>query len=277
MLIDIHAHLDDQQFDGDRQAVIRRAFENGIEKIINIGAGIGSSERSVQLAQKEENVYASVGLHPNYFDHYQEKSWAYFSRLEELAKEKKVVAIGEIGLDYFRRNGEKITKIQKENQQKGFKDQLKLAQKLKLPVIIHCRGARAEKNKLYRETSEAYEDVLAIIKKFPQLRYIFHSFGGRLDFTKKVLQFKNIGFSFTGNITYAKPKAEILKVIKTIPLEKIMVETDCPYLAPEPMRGKRNEPAYVRYTAEKIATIKELTLEEIATATIKNATIFFKI
>ncbi len=270
MFIDIHSHLDDQQFKDDRSIVIERAFTSGIEKIINIGAGIGSSERSVKLAQKEKNIYASVGLHPSYFDRYQKKSWVYFNKLEKLARKEKVVAIGEVGLEYFRRGEGKITLAQKKIQQKGFEDQLKIAQALELPVIIHCRGKKAEKGSLYRETDEAYEDVLAIIKKFPHLKYIFHSFGGRLDFTKKVLLLKNVSFSFTGNITYAKPKAEILEVIKAIPLEKIMVETDCPYLAPEPMRGKRNEPAYVRYVAEKIAEIKEISLERVAKETMKN-------
>ena len=276
MFIDIHTHLDDQQFDDDRQVVIDRALANGVEKIINISTDINSSQQSIRLAQKEKNIYVAVGLHPHYFDQHQEKSWAYFNKLGQLAKRKKVVAIGEIGLEYFRRGEEKITLNQKEVQKKGFEDQLKLAQKLKLPVIIHCRGERAERGKPYRETSEAYEDVLTIIKKIPQLKYIFHSFSGRLSFAQKALGLKNVNFSFTGNITYAKPGAEILKAIKIIPLKRIMVETDCPYLAPEPMRGKRNEPAYVRYVAEKVAEIKGISVEQVARETVKNAQKIFK-
>ena len=153
--------------------------------------------------------------------------------------------------------------------------QLELAQKLNLPVIIHCRGAKAGIGKKYRETSEAYEDVLKIINNFPQLKYIFHSFSGRLNFTKKVLLLKNVVFSFTGNITYAKPKAEILTVIKTIPLERMIVETDCPYLAPVPKRGERNEPSYVIYVAGRIAEIKKVSKLIVIEKTKENTKVFF--
>ena len=262
MLIESHAHLDDKQFDTDRDEVIRRALENGVEKIINIGAGLGSSQRSVTLAEKYENIFCSIGLHPHYFMEYSEKSFDKFPEFKVLASSKKVVAIGEIGLDYFIHDGSTITDAQKELQKKGFVEQMEFAKELKLPVILHCRDA-------YAETGE-------IIEKYPELNFVFHCYGGDAEFTKKLLTQKNIYFSFTGNITYPKKEdAEVFDIIRAIPIEKIMLETDCPYLAPVPMRGKRNEPTFVKYVAQKIAEVKNLDLEEVAKITTITAERFF--
>jgi len=276
-MIDIHAHLDDEQFDADRQEVIARAFKKGVSKIINIGAGLGSSERSVILAKKNRNIYAAVGCHPHYFMKHKTWNMKHKKQLEDLAQADKTVAIGEIGLDYFSPDGKIITKRDKKIQRDGFIYQLNLAKKLNLPVIIHCRGARAENGKKYRETEEAYKDVLKIIENYTDLKFVLHSFAGRLKFTEEIIGRQNIIFSFTGNITYAKPQAEILEVIQKIPLEKIMIETDCPYLAPVPMRGKRNEPAWVKYVAKKVGEIKKVDQKEVERITTKNAEKLFQI
>jgi TatD DNase family protein len=277
MLIETHSHLDDKQFDADRDEVIRRAFENGVEKIINIGAGLGSSQRSVALAEKYENVFCSIGLHPHYFMEYGEKSFDKIDEFKALSLSKKVVAIGEIGLDYFIHDGSLITEAQKELQKKGFAEQLEFAKELKLPVILHCRGSRPVAPSAYREADDAYEDVFEIVSEFPELNFVWHSFGGRLEFVEKVLAKKNMLISFAGNITYNKPNAEIFDVIKKIPLERIMLETDCPYLAPVPMRGKRNEPLFVKYVAQKIAEVKNVDVEELARITTSTAERFFGI
>jgi TatD DNase family protein len=261
MLIDTHAHLDDEKFNMDRAEVIERAFASGVKKIINVGAGLGSSRRSVALAGKHANIFAVVGLHPHYFNEYAERSFDKIEEFKELARQKKVVAIGEIGLDYYGHLEDLITEAQKENQKKGFILQIELARELQLPVIIHCR--------------DAYVDTLEVIKNYPEVKFVFHCYGGSLSFTEKLLQMENIHFSFAGNITYAKPDSEILSVVKIIPLERIMLETDCPYLTPVPHRGKRNEPAFVNFVAEKIAEIKNLTVDEISEITTQNALDFF--
>lgn len=276
-MIDTHSHIDDKQFDADREGVIQRAFAGGVEKIITVGAGLGSSERAVALAGKYENIFAVVGLHPEYFMRHGAWQDKHRQKLWELAGAEKVVAIGEIGLEYHAHNGCSISDKQKKFQKEGFIFQLELARKLKKPVVLHCRGERAEAGENYREKSEAYDDVWAIIQKYPELNFVFHSFGGRLDFVKKIMMRENIHFSFNGNITYAKPNAEILAVIQAIPLEKIMLETDCPYLAPVPHRGKRNEPSWVTYVGEKIAEIKVISAKQVDKITSENARKFFEI
>jgi len=263
-MIDSHTHLDSNQYDQDRADVIVRAYESGVEKIINVGADLDGSLQSVQLANENENIFASVGVHPHVFNEVAKKPIVkVIEELRSLAKNKKVIAIGEIGLDYFMHSGEDIMVAQKEAQKEGFIVQIELASQMNLPVIIHCR--------------DAYADTLDIIKKYPKANFVFHCYGGNLEFTKKLLNLNNIYFSFTGNITYAKSGAEILEVIKEIPMEKIMLETDCPYLTPVPNRGKRNEPALVAYVCEKIAEIKDISTKEVDRITTNNTYSFFKI
>ncbi|MFZ2226039.1 MAG: TatD family hydrolase [Candidatus Moraniibacteriota bacterium] len=277
MLIETHSHLDDKQFDADRDEVVLRTFSGGVEKIINIGAGLGSSQRSVALAEKYENIFCSIGLHPHYFMEYDEKSFDKIDEFKALSLSKKIVAIGEIGLDYFIPDGSIISDAQKELQKKGFKEQLEFAKELKLPVILHCRGSRPVAPSAYREADDAYEDVFEIVSEFLELNFVWHSFGGRLEFVEKVLAKENMLISFAGNVTYNKPGAEIFEVIKKIPLERIMLETDCPYLSPVPMRGKRNEPLFVKYVAQKIADVKNVDVEELARITTSTAERFFGI
>jgi len=276
-MIDTHAHIDDKQFDVDREEVIQRAFSSGVEKIVTIGAGLGSSERAVNVAKDRENIFAVVGCHPEYFMKHGSWTDVHKKKLEELARSEKVVAIGEIGLEYYSHDGNTVTDAQKEFQKEGFLFQLELAKKLKLPVVIHCRGERSPLGEKYREEGQVYEDALEIMEKFPELNFVLHSFGGRLDFAKKVMERENIFFSFNGNLTYSKPRAEILEVVKAVPLEKIMFETDCPYLAPVPHRGKRNEPEFVRYVRDAVAEIKEISADEVDRITTKNANKFFNL
>jgi len=279
-MIDTHIHLDDSQYDADREEVISRFFDGGGETLINIGAGIGTSRCSVKIAKEHEKIFAVVGLHPHYFMKHETFGSEYRKEIKELAQNEKVVGIGEVGLDYFFQGenlGEEEYDNFKRRQKEGFLFQLDLARELKLPVVIHCRGDRSEAGSKFREKSEAYEDVWATIQNFPDLKYVFHGYGGRKEFTKKVLNYSNILFSFNGNITYAKPGAEILEVINLIPLKKIMLETDGPYLTPVPHRGERNEPIYVEYVAKKIAEIKNVDWGEVEKATTENARRLFNL
>jgi len=290
-MIDTHAHIDDKQFDTDRAEVLQRAFQNGVEKIVTIGAGLGSSERAVKVAKENENMSAVVGCHPEYFMRHGSWKEEHKKKLEELARSEKVVAIGEIGLEYHTHDSHEISHEEKEFQKEGFLFQLELARKLKKPVVIHCRGERAPLGEKYREVGQVYEDALEILKKWlaefgslasknskkeAKLPFVvFHSFGGRLDFARKVMAHDNIMFSFNGNLTYAKPSAEILEVVRAAPLEKIMLETDCPYLAPVPNRGTRNEPSYVKFVRDAVAEIKQISADEVERVTTENAIKFF--
>lgn len=269
-MIDSHAHLDFKEFDKDREEVIKRFFDAGGEKIINVGCDLKSSARSAALAKKYENIFASAGVHPHDADTVNETT---LQKLEELVSRPKVIAVGEIGLDYFRNLSSK------EKQVEAFKLQLELAENHKKPLIIHCR--------------DAYVELLEILKNYKTTdwRGVTHCFLGSRPIAEELLK---LGFyiGFTGAITYAKkvvmvnapasPKfkldePEIFKVIKNVPLDKILIETDCPYLAPVPYRGERNEPSFVKYVAEKIAEIKGISVEKVEKATSENARNLFKI
>jgi TatD DNase family protein len=253
MLIDTHAHLDFPNFKDDTvDNILTRAKAAGVSTVINVGADLQGSRDSVVLAQKYPDIYASVGIHPH---DAAMVTTEVISELKSLAKGPKVVAVGEIGLDYFKYDGDRKV------QQTVFEKQLALAKELELPVIIHDR--------------DAHDDVLTILKQFLPLRGVMHCFSGDVDFAKKIL---DIGFllSFTGNITF--PKAEQLrKVVEFVPIEKIMVETDCPFLAPQAYRGQRNEPAYVLEVARMISSLKQLPIDEIADRTTRTAITFFNL
>lgn len=251
-LIDTHAHLNFSNFaDTTPQHIIERAKNAGVTKIINIGADLKTSQESVELAKQFSEIYATVGIHPHDAQSVNDNA---ISQLKELAKNTKVVAIGEIGLDYFKYDGNR------DIQKNAFRKLLTLAKELDLPVIIHDRDAHA--------------DILTILKETKITKGVVHCFSGDIEFATKIL---DLGFliSFTGNITF--PKAQNLQdVVKFVPLNKLMVETDCPFLAPVPHRGKRNEPAYVIEIAKIISKIKNISLEKIANITSKTALQFFK-
>jgi TatD DNase family protein len=252
MLVETHCHLDFSEFDHDRDEVIERAKEQGVGYIINIGSSLNGSQRSVELSQKYESIYATVGIHPHEADTFTpeiEKS------IRELAKKDKVVAIGEIGLDYYK-NYSKV-----ENQKPLFISLVKLAKDLGLPVVVHNRQAQT--------------DTLKILKDALPFKAVVHCFSGDEDFLKECL---DLGFfiSFTCNITYNKA-TQLRKLVKVTPLDRLLLETDAPFLPPEGFRGKRNEPAYVKYLAKEVASIKEINLEEVGRVTTNNAKSFFNI
>ncbi len=247
MLIDTHTHLQFDKFDEDRESVIQRAIKNNVEAIFTIGTDLETSNQALQIAQKFAVVYAAVGIHPN---DSMNISDANFKEIELLAQKDKVIAIGEIGLDYFRMHATK------EKQHKALRMQVRLARKYGLPIIIHNR--------------EAHDDILTILKeeKAEEISGVFHSFTGELKFLESILA-QNYHVSFTGPVTFKNTNYN--KLIDCVPVEQLLLETDSPFLAPVPFRGKRNEPAYVKYIAEKIAQVKGITLEKLAEITSENA------
>lgn len=260
-MIDIHTHLYFPQYDGDREEMIKRAFDAGLTMLISVSTAPEDHHTALAIAAMDKRIFASVGLHPHTFhEHLGDEKWQReaLQELQELAKHNpKIIAIGECGLDYFSHTGELITDAQKAWQKYGFIAQIKLAQELELPMIIHCR--------------DAYEDLVEIIKQDGKdMKFILHCYMGDTEVTEKFLTLPHIFFSFTGNITYAVKKIaegtkdDIRETVKRIPLERMFMETDCPFLAPVPYRGKRNEPSFVVEVAKKIAEIKGISPEFIS-------------
>lgn len=262
-LFDSHAHYNDEKFDEDREDVINKVYENGITKLICAGYSLKSSIEAVNIANEHNNIYAIVGISPNDIPECSDKSCfekeldSQLNRIKELAKQNKVVAIGEIGLDYY------WNKENKEEQKLAFCKQIELANELNLPIVIHTR--------------EAIYDTLEVLKSdiTPIKKGIFHCCPLNLDLIREGLK---LGFyiSFAGPITFKNAKnAE--EAIKSVPLNRILIETDSPYLAPEPKRGTRNDSRNVLYIAEKIANVKEMEVEAIANITYENAKTIFEI
>ena len=249
-LIDSHTHPQFPQYDKDREEVIKRALDKGVGMIC-VGTDLETSKQAIELAHKYDGIYASVGLHPN--DNNREEFD--YDKYLELAKDEKVVAIGETGLDYYRTEGEKNFEKQKEI----FKLQIRLAREVGLPLIIHCR--------------DAYEDTFSILSQEKEIRGVMHSF---LSSVKNAKKFLDLGLylGFNGIITFAR---DYDKVIKETPLEKILIETDAPFLAPEPYRGKRNESLYVEYICGKLSTLLNIDKNIIATRTVDNSKTLFGI
>ncbi|KMY46171.1 hydrolase TatD [Bacillus sp. FJAT-27916] len=254
MLFDTHVHLNDDQFDEDLEEVIERARENGVERVVVVGFDEKTIKRAIELIDTYDFMYAAIGWHPvDAID----LTDSYLEWIEELTAHPKVVAIGEIGLDYH------WDKSPKDVQQVVFRRQIQLAKKLNLPIIIHNR--------------EATEDVVTILEEegAAEVGGIMHCFSGSPETAKRCLDM-NFYISLGGPVTFKnaiKPK----EVAKAVPLDRLLIETDCPYLAPHPYRGKRNEPSYVRLVAEQIADLKEVSFEEVAKATTENANRLFKI
>ncbi len=258
MLIDTHTHLDDARYDADRDTMIQRAREAGVDRMVTIGCDLATSQAAVALAERYPFVYASVGVHPHEVKHIQ-ADW--YDEFRRLAANRKVVAYGEIGLDYHYNNSPP------EDQRRRFREQLQLAKELALPVIIHTR--------------EAQDDTITILREeqASTIGGVFHCFSGDTWLAKDAL---DLGFyvSFSGIVTFQN--ATVLREIaKTVPLDRLLIETDCPYLTPVPHRGKRNEPAFVAHVADQLASVRSdsrrLTAEDIGRITSENARRLFKI
>jgi TatD DNase family protein len=252
MLIDSHAHLEMKEFEPDREEVINRASQAGVDLIVTVGTNLNLSRKAVALAGRYENIYATVGVHPHDVAKISNKT---YDDLKELARQKKVVAYGEIGLDFFRNISPQDKQIEM------FGKQLEIAHELGLPVIIHDR--------------EAHLQTLEIVDSSQVRQGVFHCFSGDYAVAKKCL---DLGFylSIPGVVTFTKAKT-IQDVVSKVPLSSLLLETDCPYLTPDPYRGKRNEPAYIIHTARKVAEIKGVSLEEVAMVTSENTRILFRI
>lgn len=251
MLFDTHAHYDDERFDGDREALLAGMPEKNVGLIVNPGCDISSSRTAVALAESFDFVYAAVGIHPENCGDFEPSM---IDRLRQMAKNPRVVAIGEIGLDYYWAENPP-----RELQQEVLRRQLRLAEELGLPVIIHDR--------------DAHGDSLEIVREFPQVRGVFHCFAGSVEMARELIKMGWM-LSFNGVVTFKNAK-KAPEVIAAVPLEKLMIETDAPYLTPVPHRGERNDSSYVRLVAEKIAQIKGLTPEEVEKATWENGRRFF--
>lgn len=253
MLFDSHAHIDDEKFDADREQVIARALQQGVTGIINVGACMASSARSVALAEKYENIYAAVGIHPHDAKDALETDYEQLIRWTSL---EKVVAIGEIGLDYY------YDLSPRDVQRSVFIRQLDVARQTGKPFIIHDRDAHGE--------------VLDILKKEAKgLMGVLHCFSGSLEMAREIIK---MGWyiSIAGPVTF-KNAAKLPEIVPQVPLDRLLVETDSPYLTPHPYRGKRNEPAYVRLVAEQVAGLRGMELAALAAATRENIKNLFKI
>jgi len=266
-MIDCHCHLNFHAFENDFETVIKDAIENGVHTIINAGTQISSSKWAVDLAQKYDNLYAVVAVHPHHADKV-EKNW--LQKLEKIASHPKVVGIGECGLDYFSYQSNGI--VDPLLQEKVFISQLELANKLKLPLQIHSRSEKARTRIL---------DILKTHKNLLQkIPGTFHCMAGSIESLKKAL---DLGFyiGFDGNITYKSippDEPELLsKLVEYTPIDRIVVESDSPYLTPIPLRGKRNEPKYVIITGKYIAALKNISFEKVVEQTDKNVYTIFKL
>jgi len=254
MLFDTHAHYDDEKFEDDRKDVIEKAHDSGVSYIINASVDIKSCEESLKLSDEFEYVYAAVGIHPHEVGDVNDST---LSKIEMFAKEDKVVAIGEIGLDYY------YDTSPREIQRQWFAQQINVAKNLQLPVIVHDR--------------DAHQDCLNIIKeqKANEIGGVVHCYSGSVEMAKELLDY-NFYISVGGSLTFKNAK-KLVEVVRWIPMDRLLIETDSPYLTPEPHRGKRNDSSYVKFVAEKVAEIKQLSFEKVADVTLKNAKKLFKI
>jgi TatD DNase family protein len=253
MLIDSHTHLDMEDFDADRDLVIQRARSGGVARIVTIGTDLISSNKAIEIANKYQFVYATVGYHPHNAKEAQVRD---LEKLRALVSEPKVVAWGEIGLDFFHRHSPPDSQVE------AFERQLDMAFEQDLPVIIHDR--------------DAHTDLLRILRtRKRQYRGVIHCFSGNYDLAMALIE---LGFyiSFPGTVTF-RNAVDTQAAASRIPLDRLLVETDCPYLTPVPLRGKRNEPLYVKHTAEKIAVLRQLQFEQLAEATSANTIRLFNL
>ena len=252
MYFDTHAHYDDKAFDNDRNALLTRLNDEGVDYILDPGCDLASSRAAIALAERFDFVYAAVGFHPEELDQYDREG---FCQLVKLAAHLKCVAIGEIGLDYY------WDASHKEEQKALFRRQIDLALALDKPVIIHDR--------------EAHGDCMEIVRDYPGLRGVFHCYSGSAEMAEELLK-RGWYLGFDGPVTY-KNARKALEVLALCPLERILIETDSPYLSPVPLRGKRNDSGNLPYIVDKIAEIKGLRHEDVAAAAIANGCRLFGI
>lgn len=254
MLTDTHAHLYFDRFDDDRGEVIQRAYEADVKRIINIAIDIETSQECIQLAETHDGLYATVGIHPNDAT---KLNGSVLADLRELSQHQKVVAIGEIGLDFYR------DRTPPEVQERAFRQQIALAKEVALPIVIHNR--------------EAGREILDVLKSEGLQGLhggVFHCFSESRSIAEEILQ-AGFHISFTGNLTFKK--SHLPDVAEMVPIERLLLETDCPFLSPEPKRGRRNEPAHVVYIAQKLAEIKNIDVNELAEITTENAIRLFNL
>lgn len=246
MIFDSHAHYDDESFDKDREEIINEIHNNNVIGVLNCGASLDGAKKSVELADKYGFIYAAVGIHPEFADKFDDST---IEQLKALAKNNKVRAIGEIGLDYYYDENP-----EREIQKEAFRKQMKLAGELNLPVVIHDR--------------DAHGDTLEIMKEFPNVKGVVHCFSGSVEFAKECLK---LGYyiGVTGVVTFKNSK-KLKDVVKEVPIDRLLVETDCPYMAPTPNRGKRNKSDYIKYIIQAISEIKNISYEDIERITREN-------
>ena len=253
MLFDTHAHMDDRAFEADREQLIASLPASGVGLVMNPGCDRESSLNAIALAEQFDHVYAAVGSHPDACDKVDDALIEEYRRLCKL--HPKVKAIGEIGLDYHYED------IPREIQQKAFRMQMQLAKEVGLPVIVHER--------------DAHQDGLAIVDEFPEVKGVFHCYSGSLEMAKELIK-RGWYIGFTGVLTF-KNARKAIEVAANIPLDRLVLETDCPYMAPEPFRGKRNDPGKLYRMAEKLAEIRGLSVEEIQSITTENGKRLYRI
>ena len=246
MLFDTHAHLDDRAFNEDREALLQELPQQGLSLVMNPGCSLRSSENADALSKQYDYIYAAVGSHPDAADEVNE---AVLEQYRQLVRENpKIKAIGEIGLDYHYED------IPRELQKAAFRAQMKLAEELQLPVIVHER--------------EAHADAMEILDEFPTVTGVFHCYSGSAEMAKELVR-RGWYIGFTGVLTFKNAKKAV-EVAKSLPHDRLVLETDCPYMAPEPFRGKRNHPGYLYRMAEKLSELWELPVEEVQTITLEN-------
>ncbi|MDO5027913.1 MAG: TatD family hydrolase [Bacillota bacterium] len=256
-MIDAHGHLEDQAFDQDRHEILANLKADGVDYFFNCGSNLEASQMAVDFSEKYDNVYAIVGIHPLDADEFSQEA---LEKIQAMTKKEKVVAIGEIGLDNHYDDSPSP-----EDQEKAFRAQLDLAVDLDLPVVIHTREADQKTFDILKAYKEKYQNFSALL----------HCYSGSVELMREYMK---LGFYISlGGVTTFKNAKKPKEVAVDVPLDRLLLETDCPYLTPEPFRGKRNQPKYVAYTAEKIADLRGMDLEDLVKATDANTLRFYRL